>query len=75
MANKNNNNLIIIVVVIVGILILLGSFGGYRMMGGYNPGFMLLSWILNILIIILIIIGIIWLIKHLSINGKRINFN
>jgi len=77
MANKNNitinnKNIIIWIVVIVVILIILGSFGGYGMMSGYNPGFMLFGWIINIIIIILIILGIFWVIKHVDFNGIKI---
>lgn len=72
--SKNNNNLIIGVVIIVVVLILLGSFrfGGYGMMGRYNPGFMLFSWILNIIIIILIILGIFWVIKNMDYIKRRL---
>ncbi len=71
--SKNNNNLIIGVVVIVVVLILFGffGFGGYRMMGGYNSGFMLIGWILNILIIVLVVLGILWLFKNINYNRRR----
>ena len=74
MTNKNNN-LVIGIVVIIVILILLGGFGGYGMMGGFNPGFMIVGWIFNLLVIILIIIGIFWVIRNVSYNGKKLKFN
>lgn len=74
MAKKNNNNLIIVVVVVVVLLILLGTFGfgnrGYGMMGGYNPVFMLFSWIFSIIFIILIIVGAYWVIKNINFNRR-----
>jgi hypothetical protein len=74
MTKKDNKNLIIGVLVIVLVLVLLGSFGfgGYGMMMGYNPGFMMFGWIFNIIIIILIILGIFWLIKHVDFNGIKL---
>jgi hypothetical protein len=73
MTKLDNKNLIIGALVIIVVIIFLGSFGfgGYGMMRGYNPEFMIFGWIFNILIFILIILGIFWLIKHVDINGRR----
>jgi len=73
MVNIDNKNLIIGIVVVVLIFVLLGSFGynGYGMMGGYNPAFMLLSWVFSIVIIIIIVAGIFWLYKNVDFNVRR----
>jgi uncharacterized membrane protein len=71
---KNENRTLIIVLIIVLVLLLFGNFG-FGMRGGYYDGFMLLGWILNIIIFVLIILGIFWLIRHISYDGKNINYN
>jgi uncharacterized membrane protein len=78
---ENQNRTLIIVLVVVLVLLLFGNFGfgmggfGGGMMDGFYGGFMLLGWILNIIIFVLIILGIFWLIRHISYDGKNINYN
>ncbi len=71
--SKNNNNLMIGVVVVIVVLLFFGfGYRGYGMMTQYNPGFMLLSWVLNIALIILVVLGILWLIKNIDYIKRRI---
>jgi uncharacterized membrane protein len=45
------------------------------MMGGFYNGFMFLGWILNVIILVLIILGVYWLVKHISYDGKNVKYN
>ena len=71
---KNENRTLIIVLIVVLVLLLFGNFG-FGMRGGYYGDFMFLGWIFNIIILVLIVMGVYWLVKHVTYDGKNINYN
>jgi len=71
---ENTNKTLMIVLIVVLVLLLFGNFG-YGMMGGFYSGFMFLGWILNVVLIVLIILGVYWLVKHISYDGKNLNYD
>ena len=71
---ENTNKTLMIVLIVVLVLLLFGNFG-YGMMGGLYSGFMFLGWILNVVLIVLIILGVYWLVKHISYDGKNLNYD
>jgi uncharacterized membrane protein len=78
---ENTNKTLMIVLIVVLVLLLFGNIGygmggfGGGMMGGLYGGFMLLGWIFNLIIFVLIILGVYWLVRHISYDGKNVKYN